>query len=130
MATYFSYMHIFAPHLRDRALKAISKLSHARQHEPRYIVPHTHPGTCAPQTRHMVRMVVDNDLCGDAPMDVPVPYVVSFPQWLVAPQIPEHPRTTWLFFRGHLPKSYIDRTRVSGPGTRAGGRRSAYWVPP
>ena len=78
----------------------------------------------------MVRMVVDNDLCGDAPMDVPVPYVVSFPQWLVAPQIPEHPRTTWLFFRGHLPKSYIDRTQVSGPGTRAGGRRSAYWVPP
>lgn len=110
VATYFSYMHIFAPHLRDRALNAIKNLHGSN---PRFIVPHTHPGTCAPQTRHMVRMCVDTDLaCGDSTMVVPVPYVVSFPVWLVAAELPQYPRTTWLFFRGHLPKSYIDRMQV------------------
>ena len=109
MAAYFSYMHIFEPHRRDGALRAIKDL---RGTSPRYIVPHTHPGTCSPQTRHMVRMVVDTDLCGDAVTYVPVPYVVSFPLWLVAAELPEYPRTTWLFFRGHLPKSYIDKMQV------------------
>lgn len=103
-------MHIFMPHLREKALRAIAPL---RGTSPRYIVPHTHPGTCAAQTRHMVRMCVDTDLaCGDSVHVVPVPYVVSFPLWLVAAELPEYPRTTWLFFRGHLPKSYIDRQQV------------------
>ena len=111
IATYFSYMHIFAPHLRDRALRAIRHLRGVRG--PRYIVPHTHPGTCSSSTRHMLRMCVDTDLsCGDSTTVVPVPYVVSFPLWLVQEHLPVYPRTTLLFFRGHLPKPYIDTIGV------------------
>jgi len=116
VASYFSYMHIFAPHLRDRALRIIESATRAQSGKrgaPRFVVPHTHPGTCASSTRHMVRMCVDTDLaCGDSKMVVPVPYVVSFPQWLVAERLPEYPRDTWLFFRGHLPKPYFDIYKV------------------
>ena len=83
-------MHIFAPHLRERALRAMAPLRSTRS--PRYIVPHTHPGTCAPQTKHMIRLTVDTDLCHDAQYAVPVPYVVSFPQWLGAAELENESR--------------------------------------
>ena len=51
-------------------------------------------------------------MCGTRGPFVPVPYVVSHPRWLVEERLPLEPRTTWLHFRGHLPKAYFDTAQV------------------
>lgn len=104
---YFSFIHIFYPHLKTRALRKISRLYAPRN----LIVPHTHPGSCHFSTRSMIRLVVDTDLCPSTRF-ISVPYVVSHPAWLVADRLPPTKRSLLLYFRGHLPKKYIDVHQV------------------
>lgn len=106
---YYSYIHIFYPHLKPRAKRRVSKAP-VRDRE-RVIVPHTHPGSCDSSTSGMIRLVVDTDLCPST-RHIPVPYVVSHPSWLVAAHLSLQPRTTFLYFKGHLPRAHIDRSQT------------------
>jgi hypothetical protein len=118
VAAYFSYFWIFAQHLTMQAVRRTEEklgrglLEHGKE-AGRYVVAHGHPGSCVKQTAGAVRLVVDADLsCADAKRPIPVPYVVSRPAWLVAARLPRTPKTTLLFFRGHLPRSSIDTKNV------------------
>ena len=105
---YFSFIHIFHPEYRDKALRVLSSVEKG----PSTIVPHGHPGVCADGSKKMTRLVTDTTLCVDTQYSIPVPYVVSHPPWLLAPRLPVVNRTNLLFFRGHLPKNYIDKKQV------------------
>jgi len=117
VAAYFSYFWIFGPHLATPAAHAArAKLGAAWQAQPdRFVTAHGHPGSCVQETKASIRLVVDADhSCKDSARAVAVPYVVSRPEWLVAARLPaaaevEASRTTLIFFRGHLPRSYVDQ---------------------
>lgn len=104
---YASFIHIFQASLKDDAGRRYDAL----QPKTSYIVPHTHPGTCDGRSVGTLRLQVDNDLCRSTRY-VPVPYVVAHPAWLVARSLPARNRTRLLYFRGHLPKPYIDRSQT------------------
>ncbi len=115
-AIYWSFIHIFARDRHEAAGRVMREFAqrHARRDPGGHIfVPHSHPGSCHPSTSRMVRLLVDKGMsCGDSPHSIPVPYVVSQPKWLVWPTLPASDRTTLVFFRGHIPKGYIDKRQV------------------
>jgi hypothetical protein len=115
IAAYFSYFWIFASHLAGQAArKAASGLGRAWNNNPSlFVAAHGHPGSCIGETSKVYRLLVDADMsCQNSARPLAVPYVVSKPPWLVAAELPQTERTTLLFFRGHLPRSSIDKKNV------------------
>ena len=116
VASYYSYMFIFAPHVTDKANAALSRALGPTWHKrpEHYAVGHGHPGACPSATVGALRLTVDTDSsCGSTRAPLPVPYVVSRPQWLVSakPAFPPN-RSTLVFMRCHLPRTYIETRSV------------------
>ena len=114
ISSFDSYAFIFEPQRAQKGYeRALADLPDMAGRPARYVFSEHHPGACLPATAKHMRLIADEDLtCKGGAASVPVPYVVSRPAWLVAPELPRTNRSTLLFFRGHLPRSTIDTKQV------------------